>query len=372
MAKSKRLRMKKIVGLTAAFLMFTSAMSLVGCDMVLGGSSVPDYNADVQAVAPEKITDEHFVAEDNTTYYTSPGLALWVEVNGVYLKLSYFALEGSKRVYDNLYFYEDDYFVMASDDLRGWYASLSDVNDFEYAEEEKEAGEDIQINVKKSGIYKLTFDVETLKFDMEYKSEIQTPVYYTIKNCSIYTKETEWVEMVVNPDNEEEFVIQNFHVDAGEFISFFNYIHTSHYKVGLEERSQNTYGVDMGADIRLNVGGNYNIYINKKTYVVRLELLNPDTATYSCVYYDGTDFIQLQPYETGVPYVFRQRLVVETQYTTSVPKFHTKNYKTYALTVLPSDLLMSAGSNYYFKQPGTYDIIINLKTFEITVELLPE
>ena len=59
MAKSKRLRMKKIVGLTAAFLMFTSAMSLVGCDMVLGGSSVPDYNADVQAVAPENITDEH-------------------------------------------------------------------------------------------------------------------------------------------------------------------------------------------------------------------------------------------------------------------------------------------------------------------------
>lgn len=26
----------------------------------------------------------------------------------------------------------------------------------------------------------------------------------------------------------------------------------------------------------------------------------------------------------------------------------------------------------YFKQPGTYDVIVNLKTFEITAELLPE
>ena len=35
-----------------------------------------DYNADVQAVAPENITLEHFVAEENTTYYTSEGLSL--------------------------------------------------------------------------------------------------------------------------------------------------------------------------------------------------------------------------------------------------------------------------------------------------------
>ena len=31
-------------------------------------------------------------------------------------------------------------------------------------------------------------------------------------------------------------------------------------------------------DVTVNVGENYNIHINKKTYVVRMELLNPDTA----------------------------------------------------------------------------------------------
>lgn len=111
------------------------------------------------------------------------------------------------------------------------------------------------------------------------------------------------------------------------------------------------------------------MYINKKTYVVRLELLNPDTATYSCVYYDGTDFITLQPYESDVPYVFRQSIVVTTQYTTRIPDFHTAKYRTYDLTVVDTmNVLMSN----YFKQPGTYDVIVNLKTFEITAELLPE
>ena len=119
----------------------------------------------------------------------------------------------------------------------------------------------------------------------------------------------------------------------------------------------------------VNVGGLYNVYINKKTYVVRMELLNPDTATYSCVYYDGTDFITLQLYESDVPYVFRQRIVVTTQYTTKIPDFHTAKYRTYDLTVVDTmNVLMSN----YFKQPGTYDVIVNLKTFEITAELLPE
>ena len=102
-------------------------------------------------------------------------------------------------------------------------------------------------------------------------------------------------------------------------------------------------------------------------------MLNPDTATYSCVYYDGADFIELTPYEEDVPYIFRQRIVVDTQYTTSLPKFHTAKYKTYKLTVVDTaNVLMGSGSSYYFKQKGTYDVIVNLKTFEISAELLPE
>ena len=33
------------------------------------------------------------------------------------LNVNYFSLDGSKRVYDNLYLYEDDYFYMLSDDM---------------------------------------------------------------------------------------------------------------------------------------------------------------------------------------------------------------------------------------------------------------
>lgn len=362
---------KKVLGWITGLLASVSVFPLVGCDT--GTENVTrDYNADVEVVAPENITTEHFVAEENKAYYTSPGFSLWMEVNGEFMEMDYFSLDGNKRVYDNLYFYVDDYFYIVTDDYKDLYASLGDSADLEYAEEEKEKGYDIQINIKKAGIYKLIFDVDTLKFDMEYKSEIQTPVYYTIKNCSIYSLATKWVEMSENPANGDEFVINNFNVEAGKIISFYNHLHTSNYKVTLDENANDKLASARKAVVTVNVGGNYNIYVNKKTYVVRMELLNPDTASYSCVYYDGKDFIELQPCEAGVPYIFRQRITVDTNYTTSVPDFHTSKYQTYDLTVVPSELLMGSGKNYYFKKTGTYDLTINLKTFEISVEKLPE
>ena len=358
--------------LAAALLALISGVIFVGCDMEEVGK-IPDYNADVQTVAPENITVEHFVAEENTTYYTSQGLSLWMEVNGAYLKMDYFSLDGKKRVYDNLYFYEDDYFYMVTGDSRELYAALSDSVDEEYAEEEKQDGYEVQINVKKSGIYKLIFDTAALEFSMEYKAEIQTPVYYTIKDCDILSGKNSWLELSVNSANEEEFVAKDIKLSAGETVGFYSHLHTSHYKVSLEEGSRDRYAALQGKFIKLNVGGTYNLYINRKTYAVRLELLNPDTASYSCVYYDGKDFIELSPYDTALPYIFRQRITVETKYTTSLPKFHTANYRTYDLTVVDTaDLLMGSGKNRYFKEAGVYDIVINLKTFEITAERLPE
>lgn len=345
----------------------------VGCNAQTDNSALPDYNADIEAVAPENITIEHFVAKEDTAYYTSPGLSLWMEVNGAFLEMDYFSLDGDKRIYDNLYFYEKDYFYIVTDDYKDLYASLGDSADTEYAEEEKQDGYDVQINVKKAGIYKLIFDTKSLTFDMEYKSEIETPKYYTIKKCQIYSKATKWVQMSVNPANADEFVIHNFNIGVNEFISFQDNTHTSLYKTTLDESCNEKYGSYQYPSTVINVGGNYNVYINAKTYVVRLELLNPDTATYSCVYYDGVDFIELEPYEADVPYIFRQRIVVDTKYTTSVPKFHTAKYKTYTLTVVDTtDVFIGSGRNYYFKNMGTYDVIINLKTFEITAELLPE
>jgi len=359
---------KKLISFVVALIILLGLFAFTGCEF--GNSTKPDYNADATVVAPESITDESVVVEEGVTYYTSNKLSLWLEVNGEFFKLNYFSLDGNKRIYDNLYLYKDDYFYMLPDDMSDFYASLSDSTDTEYAEEEKEQGYDIQLNVKKSGIYKLIFDVDTLKFDMEYKAEIQTPVYRTIKNCSIYTFATEWVEMSVNPKDENEFVINNFNVGAGEIVAFYSNIHTSNYKITLDPSCKNTLCAGEGKASWVNVGGNYNIYINRKTYVVRLELLNPDTATYSCVYYDGAEFITLTPFEQDVPYIFHKQIVVEKS--DSLPKFHTSKYKTYNLTLKDDGLFTSTEKNYYFKSAGTYNLIINLKTFEISAELMPE
>ena len=108
---------KKFLFLVLTLLVVISGISLVGCDMGTGDPGIPNYNADIQVIAPENIDIEHFVPNEDETYYTSSGLSLWMEVNGEFLKVNYFSLDGSKRVYDNLYLYEEDYFYMLSDDM---------------------------------------------------------------------------------------------------------------------------------------------------------------------------------------------------------------------------------------------------------------
>lgn len=362
----------KIFNFVLSALIGLSGIFLVGCD--LGNNPKKNYNEDIQAVLSQELTSELFVVEEDVTYYTSDALSLMMEVNGAFLAMDYFYLDGNKRVYDNMYFYEDDYFYMITDDYSDIFASLCDSNDTQYAEEEKEQGYDIQINVKKEGIYKLIFDVDTLKFDIEYKAEIDEPQYYRIKNCQIYsTVTTQWVDMAVNPNNADEFVINNFSIGVNESIAFFDRTHTSIYKITLDENCNEKYGSYRYPNVLVNVGGLYNVYINAKTYVVRLELINPNEATYTCVHYDGTNFITLEPNEVSVPYVFCKRIEVTTNYT-SLPSFYTTKYATYDLAVVDNAnvLMNSSSGNYYFKQIGTYELTINLKTFEISVELLPE
>lgn len=360
---------KKFLCLFMALFMLTACNALVGCDGLFGDPAdppLPNFNEDIQSVQGSDINTEHFVVEEEVDYYTSPGFSLYISVKGAFLSVDYFSLDGNKRVYDNLYFYKNDYFYIVTSDVKYLYAGLGDSNDTEYAEEEKEQGEEVQINIKKEGIYKLIFDIDTLKFDMVYKSEITTPVYYTIKKCSIFTLATDWVEMSVNPDNADEFCIKNFTVALGKTISFFDNIHTSNYIVTLDDSCDGKYGVAYKSMVYMNMGGSYDIYINKKTYVVRIVLREPDTATYGCIYYDG-EFHTLQPAETDIPYIFHQNFVAEETFV-SVPDFYTINYLGYDLTIEESPLLV----NGYFKNPGSYKIIVNLKTFTISVEQLPQ
>ena len=359
--------MKKVfMSATFSLLLFLSVFSLVGCNP----PGPKNYNADIQEVLPQNITTEHFVVEDNVTYYTSPGFSLWMSVMGHFMVMDYFALDGDKRIYDNLYFYEDDYFYIVTDDYQDLFASLAEESDKQYAEEEKELGYDIQLNIIKPGIYKVIFDTKTLKFDLEFKSEIQTPRYYTIKNCDIYSNSS-WTEMSVNPSNQEEFYITNYYIATGKIISFFSHIHTSNYVPTLEINSQK-YAKCEKSNIRIFIGGNYDVYINSKTYEVKLELTNPETADYTCVYYDGSEFINLALVDENVPYIFSYQIQVSTQNTTSVPKFYNTHYSQYKLSITNSPDVMGSGNYYYFKKIGTYNLTINLKTFELTAELLPE
>ena len=349
------------------------ALCLFGCDDLLGGGDpldpvIPDYNQDIEAVAPDNIETEHFVKEEDKTYYKSEGLSLWMSVNGEFLKMDYFSLEGKKRVYDNLYFYADDYFYMVTDDVRYLYVALKGGADTEYAQVERQDGEDVQVNIVKTGIYRLIFDCETLEFDLQFKSEIETPVYYTMKTCSIFSLATDWIEMEKSTENPDEFYINNFTVENGKHISFFSNIHTSNYKVTLDSSTDGKYADARKTAITMKVGGTYNIFVNSKTYEARLELVNPDTADYGCIYYDGTDFIELEPRETE-PYIFVQRLTVDA--IDSLPDFYSLSYREFKLDA-ESEHLSKTGKSYYFKKAGTYDIIINLRDFEITVEKLPE
>ncbi|MBQ3115750.1 MAG: hypothetical protein IJC07_01845 [Clostridia bacterium] len=361
----------KLISFLLTLMVVIGSISLLGClgeggSTGTGNSTQTNYNDDVEIVAPEDVKTEHFIAEEGTTYYTSKELYLCVSINGSYMIMEYFSIDGNKWVYDNLYFYEDDYIYMITGDYKDIYASLENAENNQYAEEEKEDGYDIQINIIKSGIYKLTFDVETLKFGLEFKAEITTPVYYTIKNCSIYNEATKWVEMSVNPANSEEFVINDFAVGVNTTVSFYSNIHTSHYKVTLDPSIENKYASGKGLFITVNVGGNYNIYVNRKTYVVRFELLNPETATYTCVHYNGEDFIDLNKVSEQTPYLFTMELTAEKNQ--RLPNFYSAKYRTYNLSLKEANLFSKYGDSYYFKQAGTYKVTIDLLNFEIQVE----
>lgn len=364
--------MKRIfISLITFMLLFVTAFSLVGC---FGGetpSPEKDYNADVEVILPENITNEHFVPKEDETYYKSEGFILCISVKGNFMIVDYFTLDGDKRVYDDLFFYEEDYLYIVTDDYKDLYASLGDSEDTQYAEEEKEQGEDIQLNFIKSGIYKVIFDVKTCKFDLEFKSEMETPKYYTIKNCSIFTVDTSWLEMSVNPDNQDEFYFKNVQINTNKSIYFYNNLHVSNYYVTLDSNSQK-YASYRKTQVTIFIGGKYNVYINAKNYEVRLELVNKDTADYTCCYWKDNDIASLELADQNVPYIFVYEMDVEKRYDVGIPNFYNAHYQEYQLTVLPSSYLTIIVDNYKFAETGRFRLYINLKTFEITVELLPQ
>ena len=369
-----------------------AAAFCVGCSDggSLGGSggngSIPniDNTNDLQTYTPPAGE----VIEEEKEYYTSKALSFISCINGYYSIDRPFTLDETneyKRVYDNVYLYEYDYFYMDYD-LKDNYCNLSDQTDLEYVEVEKSQGVDIQINVLKSGIYKIVFDVKTVSFDLEYKSEIETPVYPLIQNCEIGVSvgdSLQYTQMTKNPSNEDEFVLENVSVEQGKSVIFCASNHVSVYKVTLDASSNNTYASYSGNSMRLvifNVGGTYTAYLNAKTYEVRLELTATNANSYFCQTYDGEDFITLSPLDESNPHIF----VYQYQATSDshgvlsdhLPHFYSDSYREYSLTCNDTTLVYKSEYegeiSYYFKKPGTYILYVNLSDFTVSVEKLPE
>lgn len=319
------------------------------------------------------------VNEDEPQYYTSKYLSFITEINGSYTTNRQFTLDSNntnKRIYDNIYFYKYDFFQMMSNDYKYIWCSLSDENDIEYIDVEREQGEDIQANIKKTGIYKITFDTNTFLFDIEYKSEIDTPVYEEIKNCDVYTTTTKWITMEKDGD---EFYINNLHLERAKLASFFSsFSHTSNYKTTIENTCLNKYiyknGSKPSSDIYFMIGGTYNIYLNAKTYIVRVELVSADNDGYTARVYENSTPIDLQPENEN--YIFKYEYNATSDVggygvvSDNVPKIYNKSNIQYNLTATESSMnyISNNAKDYYFKTRGTYNITINLLNFTISVE----
>ena len=305
---------------------------------------------------------------DENQYYTSKKLQLVTEINGSFKVGRPFVLDendANKRIYDDIYFYEDDFFKMDVSDSSLIFYSLSNDEDLEYVSINEDYGR-IVIKQGKSGIYKLVFDITTFDFDIEYKSPIDTPKYETIESCDIYSVATSWQQMIVNPENLDEFVINNFTVSAKKLVSFFSHnIHTSNYKITLSDACKDKYAYQIGDKATqmcyMKIGGTYSVYINSKTYVVRFELVNIETADYYCI--SASSKVSNLQQSTEHKYIFTCDYAA-SQYS-DVPDFYDDAYQKYNLTIQSSPFLRNGTG--WFLTAGSYKLTINLQTFTIEV-----
>lgn len=355
--------MKKLaLYLLAILVVVVTIISLVGCDMPgdLSGGGFDNEN-----ITP---------VPECEGYYRDDRLAFCAEIRGSYGADRPFTLDAENedlRIWDNMYLYEYDYFQMIASGTADIFYSVKS-EDMEYVTIDDSSAR-ATIAEGKSGIYKVTFDIEEKIFDLEYKGEITSPRYEKMDGCDVYSLSREFVATVPNPNNGEELMLEGFAIQAGELISFHNHgdVHLSSYKVILDEGAQGKYASAIpegDKHISFAIGGIYNLYINPTTYVVRVELTNPDTADYSLMVYENGEPVSLTAPDDSQPYLFTYQRTMKRL--SSVPILVSKDYLIYELSAVPSDAFIE-GSDY-FVEAGTYIMTINLKTFEVSAERIPE
>ena len=377
------MKIKRILG--CLLLIGIICCALVGCGEPsnrINGIYVPkiDNSKDLQEYTVED-------NQDNETSYVSDYIHFVREVKGYYQVNIPFTIDssnGNLRIYDNMYFYEGDYFFLISKDYKYIWATLKDETT-EYLSVEREQGEDIQVNVKKSGVYKIVLDITTMVMDFEYKSEITTPFYYPFDDCEIGTLvdgKVKYDALVTNEANTDELVIRNYNATAGKLYTFYEKnTHVSRYKLTVNENSkmylQKYIQKNSTSDTSLvfNVTGEYNIYVNRKTYELRVEVTDPSKLVYSCMTFYNNEFITLNAKDSNTPYIFEYEYEATHDVggygviSDDLPSFYDVAYNKYVFTVEESNLLgCDSKGNYYFKKTGHYKLTINLSTLTIAVE----
>lgn len=383
---------KKLVGILAALMAVFIALPLGGCDMFGdfssqssgggGSSNEPpqiDNSLDLNEFTPTPDDDNEYI--DGETYYTSTAVDLVTEVHGNYRIDRPFTLDENdenKRIYHNIYFYEEDFFQVLYykdvNDLGNVYAILSDETDTAYAEiEYTPKGEPLQINITQEGIYNLVLDIETLAIDMVKVGDIETPVYETIKYCELYVfvsrENTSYTNMTLNTETNEYYVQKEIPRNAS--IGFFNAAHTGRYKTNVVWNIYDTlvyWNSTNVTSIQVHVGGTYNVYFNAKTYELRLELQNPDTASYYCQVGWKEDK-ELTAVSSATPYLFEYEFVAQGTVSdpyVDIPSFYPELGMKYRLSVIDEDGYVFADS--YLTESGKYKLTVNLKDFTLTVK----
>ena len=379
---------KKIFCLIISFLMMINGLSLVGCDIFGNFNDDNDdenefpkieNSVDLNEYTPTNEEDNIYI--EGEKYYTSKAVDLVTEVNGNYSINRPFTLDKeneNKRIYHNIYFYEEDFFQIIYykkvNDLGSIYAILSDESDKEYAQVEyTEKGNPLQINIIKEGVYNLILDIETFGIDMVKVKDIDTPVYETIKSCELYVhislNNYSYTEMTLNKETGEYYIQKEIPRNAS--LGFFNSSHMGRYKITIDESINNSIIWKNNTDkdsIRVHVGGNYKIYINAKTYKVRVELLNADNAKYYCQV-GWQQNKELSAVSTNTPYLFEYEFEaqgkIEDPYV-EIPDFYPELGMPYNLQVIDEDGFVAY--DIYLKESGRYKLTVNLKEFTLKVE----
>ena len=378
---------RKMVKFAKLVLLPLMVLPLSSCDF-FGGSSTS--REEVLSSVPESELNEEEKATGET-YYKSDLFELHTTIAGYFSYGRKFFVPKDNpdlHVYDNLYLYEGDEFFVAKNKGSSRFGipdfdycfELEDPNDMEFVnvdidEMDKTVGS-LFIKEKKDGVYKVSFNIKTLRIDIDFLREIDTPRYDYIAHCDATVIHGQSMTMKANPNNEDELMAEGMNIQMHSSLVFDNNL-GCYTRVWLDESLINQVRTFTKRELlHFSVGGVYNLYLNRRTYAVRVELTNPESATYNCYYAsemtnwekvaltkrsDSNHIFELKNYtnyKDDIMYSVVNFLDYEPEDNASYPYYLTSK----------TDLIRISDSkkSIWLTQKGTFDITVDL--FEGTVD----